>query len=181
MATFTVITEPTAEPVTLLEAKSKLRILHDDEDDLVLGLIKSAREFTKDFCNIYLMPTVIELTMDKWPALEFGLGTSPLISIDSVKYFDTSSPSVETTLTVNTDYYSDTVIEGGRIISIGGWPSVAVRPNAITITMTAGHVSAEKVPQRLKDGILTQIVSLYELDPELDKSAKSILWRNRIL
>jgi len=181
MGAFTVITKPKLEPVTVLEAKGKLGILHDDEDDRISGLIKSAREFTEDYCNIYLMTTVIELTMDRWPATEFGLETSPLQSIDSVKYFDTSSPSTEITLIVDTDYYADTVSEGGRIRSIGGWPSVAVKPNPITITITAGYSSADNVPQRIKDGIMTQVVSLYDLDPDLDKSAKSILWPNRIL
>lgn len=181
MGTFTTITEPTAEPVSILEAKGKLSILHDDEDDRIAGLIKAAREFTEDYCSIYIMPTVIELTLDRWPSSEFGLETSPLQSIDSVKYFDTSSPSVETTLTVDVDYYADTTTEGGRLRTITGWPSVAVRPNPITITMTAGYSSADNVPQRIKEGIMTSIVSLYDLDPDLDKSAKSILWPNRIL
>ncbi len=181
MGTFTIITEPKAEPVTIAEAKGKLSILHDDEDDRISGLIKSAREFTENYCGIYIMPTVIDLNLDRWPSTQFGLATWPLQSIDSVKYYDTSSPSVQLTLVVDVDYYADIITEGGRVRSIGGWPSLASRPNPITIRMTAGYSNASAVPQRIKDGIMTQLVSLYDLDPDLDKASKSILWPNRIL
>lgn len=181
MGAFTIITQPTAEPVTISEAKSKLSILHDDEDDRIAGMIKSAREFAEDYCNIYIMTTVVELTLDRWPGTEFGLNTWPLQSVDSIKYDDTSSQTTEITLIVNTDYYADVKTEGGRIRAISSWPSLATKPNPIRIRMTAGYASASDVPYRIKDGIMTAIVSLYDMDQDLDKSAKSILWPNRIL
>ena len=181
MGTSTVITQPTAEPVTIAEAKSKLSILHDDEDDRISNMIQAAREFAEDYCGIYIMTTVVELAFDAWPGSEILLNTWPLQSIDSVKYDDTSSPSAEITLAVNTDYYADTTTEGGRIKSVSGWPSVATKPNPIRIQMTAGYSSAANVPFRIKEGIMTAIVSLYDMDMDLEKSAKSILWPNRIL
>jgi len=178
---FTVITQPTAEPITVLEAKGKLSILHDDEDDRITGMIKSAREFAEDYCGIYIMTTVVELALDKWPSMDFNLNTWPLQSIDSIKYDDTSSPTAEVTLVENVDYYADTTTEGGRVSNIGGWPSLAIKPNPIRIRMTAGYSSAADVPYRIKEGIMTSVVALYDMDQDLDKAAKSILWQNRIL
>lgn len=181
MGAFTVITEPTAEPITTSEAKVALRILHDDEDDRVNQLIKTAREFAESFCDIYIMTTVVELSLDKWPAVSFSLNTWPLQSIDSIKYDDTSSPSVETTLTVNTDYYADVTTEDGRVTTITGWPSTQVKPNPIRIRMTAGFASAAVVPEQLKDGIKAYAAYLYDQDPDMEKAARKILWAQRVL
>lgn len=181
MGAFTVITEPTAEPVSIKETKEALRILHDDEDDRVVKLIKAAREFAESYCGIYIMPTVVELTLDRFPAVEFGLSTWPIESVDSIKYDDTSSPSAEVTLVVNVDYYADTTTEGGRVTTIKGWPSLAVKPNPIRIRMTAGYTTAEKVPEQIKDGIKAYAAYLYDQDPQLKQSAKNILWPQRIL
>ena len=43
------------EPVTLEEAKKHLRVEHDDEDDLIQGLITTAREYCEGFQNISLI------------------------------------------------------------------------------------------------------------------------------
>lgn len=181
MGTFTVITEPKVEPVTITEAKDKLSILHDDEDNRIACMIKSAREFAEAYCGIYIMPTVVELTLDRWPSTEIFLNTSPLQTIDSVKYDDTSSPFSEVTLIVDVDYYADTISEGGRVRAISSWPSLAAKLNPIRIRMTAGYTDASSVPFRIKEGIMTAVVALYDMDMDLEKSAKSILWPERIL
>ena len=181
MGAFTVITQPTAEPVSIADAKIALRVLHDDEDDRIGQLIKAAREFAEAYCNIYIMTTVVELSLDKWPSASFGLSTWPLQSIDSIKYDDTSSPSVETTLTVNTDYYADVTTQDGRVTTITGWPSIAVKPNPIRIRMTAGYLSAAVVPEQIKEGIKAYTTYLYDQDPDMKKAARRILWPQRIL
>jgi len=181
MGTFTVITPPKIEPVSIAEAKIALRILHDDEDVRISQLIKTAREYAEDYCNIITMTTVIELSFDKWPSNVFSLNKWPLQSIDSIKYDDTSSPSVELTLTENVDYYADIKTENGRISTITGWPSHAVTFNPIRIRMTAGYSSAENVPEQIKDGIKAYAAYLYDQDPDLEKAARKILWPRRIL
>lgn len=181
MAAFTVITEPTDEPVSLQEAKDALRIEDNDEDVRVWNIIRAARMFAEDYCNLRLMSQTVELSLDAWPANEFSLGTWPIITVDSVKYEDTASPTVEQTLVENTDYYADTTIIQGRIRTITGWPSVAVKPNAIKIRMTAGYADQESVPDQIKEGIKAYCAYIYDSDECLKDIAERLLWAARIL
>lgn len=179
MATLTTITAPTVEPVTLTEAKAACRVTHGDDDDLIYGLIKTARQQAEDYCSLRFMTQVVEISMDRWPSLEIELGPWPIQSIDSVKYDDTGSPVTEQTLTVNTDYYSDIVTIGGRIRALSGWPSVAIKPNAIRIRLTVGYSSRALVPERIKEGIKAFVVGMYDNDSDMRSTAKQILWPSR--
>lgn len=181
MGTLTVITEPTQEPVSLAEVKDALKVETTDDDSRLSALIKVARQFAEDYCDTRIMTTIVERSYDAWPAQTLGLNVWPLQSIDSIKYDDTSSPTTEQTLTVNTDYYADTTTEGGRVSTIGGWPSVAVKPKPIRIRMTAGYTSRDNVPDQLKEGIKAYVAYLYEQCPDLKESAKCILRAERRL
>ena len=169
----TVITEPTAEPVTLSEVKAAMGVSHDDDDQMISGYIKSARRWAESYLNTYIMTQVVEITMDAFPGWEFGLGLWPLQSIDSVKYDDTSSPITEQTLTVNTNYYADTTAQCGRIKLIDDIPDVTSRPNAVKIRCTVGYADTsaspadlrDGVPEELKTGLKLYVRGLYESDP----------------
>jgi uncharacterized phiE125 gp8 family phage protein len=175
MATLTVITEPTEEPITLSEAKQALGIEHEDDDIRIDGYITTARRFAEQYCDLKIPSQVVERSYDNWPATEIDLDVWPLQSIDSVKYDDTASPVAEQTLSVNSDYYSDITKEGGRVRSIGGWPSVAVKPTAIRIRMTAGYATQSAIPQTLKDAVKAYVVYLYEQDCDAQEIAMNIL------
>lgn len=180
MATLTVITAPTTEPVTLTEVKSALGVTYSDDDVELTDLIQSAREYIELYTGRRLMTQVLELSFDRWPSVEFPIGEWPLQSIDSVKYDDASSPVTEQTLTVNTDYYADTTTEKGRVRAITSWPSVANQPNAIRVRFTAGYDSADAVPAAIKRGIILWVGGLYQC-PDYIESAKMVLRPYRIL
>lgn len=186
MGTLTVITEPAVEPVTRTEAKLALRVDHDDDDSRIDALIEAARHFAESYTGLYIMPQTVELALDAWPASTFDLGVWPLESIDSVKYDDTSSPVTEQTLTANTDYIADTTTRGGRLTTVGGWPTVAARPNPIRIRMTAGYPLAGSpltgdAPESIKEGVLAYVMFLYDNDVKMKTAAEAILWQHRIL
>ena len=181
MGTLTTTVEPKKEPVSLEEAKRSLGVTEDDDDSRIVGYIKAARKYAEAFCNIRIMTQTVELTLDYWPSSIILLGTWPIQSVVSLKYFDTASPSVEQTLVADVDYYADVTTIQGRINSISGWPSVACKPNAITITMTAGYSSSDLVPENLKDGIKAFIGYLYECDPEMKSIAETMFWPNKII
>lgn len=174
MSTLTVITAPTLEPVTVEELKKALRIDFGDDDARLRALIKSARQWAEHYTNLHIMSQVVERTYEGWPGYEFPLDVWPIQSIDTVAYYDTASPSVEQTLTVNTDYYADSTTVGGKLRTIGGWPSVAVRPNAIRVRMTAGYSSADNVDPVIKEGIKAYCLHLYDMLPIA--TAENILW-----
>ena len=168
-----IITEPTAEPITLTEAKSAMGVSHDDDDQMITGYIKAARRWAESYLNAYLMTQVIEVTMDAFPGWEFGLGLWPIQSVDSVKYDDTSSPITEVTLTENTNYYADVLAKCGRIKLIDEIPDVTSRPNAVKIRATVGYADTgaspadvrDGVPEEIKTGIKLYVRGLYESDP----------------
>jgi uncharacterized phiE125 gp8 family phage protein len=171
----TVTTAPTEEPITLSEAKQALAIEHDEDDIRIDGYIETARQFAEQYCDIKIPSQVVQRSFDNWPSTEIDLDVWPLQSIDSVKYDDTASPVAEQTLTADTDYYRDTITEGGRVRTITGWPSHAVKPNAIRISMTAGYASRSAIPQTLKDALKAYVVYLYEQDCDAQEIAMNIL------
>jgi len=179
MGALKVITEPTIEPVTIEEAKLAIGIDDDEDDVRIEGLIQAARIFAEDFCDLRIMSQVVERSYDHWPAAVIHLDVWPLQSIDSVKYDDTASPVAEQTLTVDEDYYADTTTEGGRVVSVSGWPSHAAQPNPIRIRMTAGYASQKLVPESLKSGIKAYVVYLFEQNCDLRQVAKDILRGSR--
>lgn len=181
MATLTVITQPKNEPVTLDEAKSALSILHDDEDVRIMSLIKSGREYSEIFCGVTLMTTVIELSMDTFTNTTILLSTTPLQSVDSVKYLSTASPETEVTLVQDTDYFANTTIEGGEVTAISGWPSTSNKPNSVKIRFTAGYADVDRVPEQFKDAIKSYVVYLYDNEKAMLDATRSILWPHRIL
>lgn len=146
-----------------------------------MTLIKSGREFSEIFCAVVLMTTVLELSMDNFTSNRFSLLTTPIQSVDSVKYLSTGSPQTEITLVENVDYYIDTTIEGGEIIAVSGWPSTSNRPNSVKIRFTAGYLSSDRVPQQFKDAIKSYVVYLYDSEQSMLDTTRSILWPYRIL
>lgn len=188
MGALTVITAPTVEPVTLAEAKAVLRVNDSNSNTLITAHIQAAREFAEEYLGLRLVSQVVELTLDRWPGTTFALGVWPIISIDSIKYDDTASPVTEQTLVANTDYYTDIVTTYGRVTTIGGWPSVAVKPNPIRIRMTAGYADsasspqdlADNVPEAIKHGIKLYVAYLFFADDAYRVAAENALRVNRV-
>lgn len=154
------ITAPAAEPVSVATAKAFLRVDGSDDDSLITSLIKSAREKGEELSRRAFITQTWEMTMDKWPAdgSPLKLLRPPLISVTSVKYFD--SDNVEHTWT---DYVVDIASEPGAII-FTSLPSASLRESgAITIRFVAGYGAADtNVPERIKTAVLALVAHWYE-------------------
>lgn len=181
MGTLTVITQPTVEPVTLEDAKKALGVDHDDDDLRIEGYLQAARHYAEAYLSLKIPSQVIERSYDAWPSSAFNLDVWPIQSIDSVIYDDTGSPVTAQTLVLNTDYYADTTTVGGRITTISGWPSTAIKPNPIRVRMTAGYATPDDVPMNIREGIKAYVVYLYEQNCDMDQVARNILWPARRL
>lgn len=154
---------PTSEPVTTAEAKSHLRVDISDDDTLIGSLVTAAREY----CEIYTGRSFAVRTYradmagfadDIW--LPFG----PVINIESVKYYDTASPSVQQTWAATNYHLFYNTLERQSGVS---FPSVGTRPDAVQITYRAGYVTnaspeVENIPQAVKQAILLMVGDLYE-------------------
>jgi len=153
------VTPPAAEPVTLAEAKTHLRVTAADEDTLIDSLIPTARQWAEDFTRRALITQTWDYTLDAF-ADEIEIPLPPLQSITSVKYLDTDG--VEQTL-ATTEYTVDTAATRGLVRLAYGksWPSVRDQANAVTIRFVAGYGNAPAVPAPIKAACLLMLGELY--------------------
>lgn len=85
-----IITSPSVEPITLEEAKQHLRVDGNDDDILIMSLIKQAREWCEDFQNRKYITQTLELVLDTFPngnTIVFN-SVSPVQKVESIKYYD---------------------------------------------------------------------------------------------
>jgi uncharacterized phiE125 gp8 family phage protein len=143
------------EPVTVAEAKARLIIDFDDDDELLSQLITSCRQTIENYCHISIVEKIVTVTADsscyvkgysnKFQELPYG----PVKSFLSAGYMDQDTDLV--TLDLNEGYF----LKGSDYQSIrvpGNYE------NAI-LSYIAGY---DECPAQLKEAILAEIVFRYE-------------------
>jgi uncharacterized phiE125 gp8 family phage protein len=170
---YSVITsaEPAAEPLSLAETKTHLRVDDDitDQDDLIAGLIGGAREWCENYTRRSFVRRTLQLRMDAFPC-EFRLPYGPVSSVQSVEYIDSGGA---TAILAADQYQVDTQSAPARIVPVFGvvWPTVkhgAV--NGVVVNYVAGYAPgdgsptnhAANVPKSIKAAMLLLIAHLYE-------------------
>ncbi|MBN9244185.1 MAG: phage head-tail connector protein [Mesorhizobium sp.] len=152
--------DPGAEPVTLAEAKAHLRIDHGDDDDLLAGLIRAARQEVERSTGIALLAQSWRLVLDDWPQTGCTLvRIYPLIEIQAVTAFGSEG---EGSVVDPATYQIDTVSRPARIHFTA--PVAPLRAmNGLEIDFTAGFGEAgTDVPDPLKRAILLLVAHWYE-------------------
>ena len=189
---------PTEEPLELLEVKTHLRISVNDDDQLILAIIKSVRDILERTMRRQFVTATYTLSLDEFPSANVSSGFSagrfitlprpPLQSVTSIVYFD--SDNVLQTL-ATTVYGVDTKSEPGRIYLKSGqsWPSTYDVPGAVTITYKAGWTSANLIPPSILSAMYLYIGHLYEhreaaislhVPQEIPFGLKTLIWLNRV-
>ena len=157
-------TAPTVEPVTIEQAKEVLRVDFDDDNARIGRLISAARKRIEDSTNRQLINATWTLNLDSFPGSDaICLPKSPLSSVTSVKYYDTSS--VQQTL--STDVYdtdTTTIIPRIFLKYNQSWPSDSRgHTNDIEIIFVAGYGSATTaVPESSRQALLMWVQWLYD-------------------
>lgn len=67
MASLIIETQPSAEPVALVDMKNFLRVEFTDDDALITGMIQAAREAVEAFCNRSLVQKGYRQSLDSFP------------------------------------------------------------------------------------------------------------------
>jgi uncharacterized phiE125 gp8 family phage protein len=160
-------TDLTTEPVTSTEAKLFCKVTGTAEDSIFTILITSARqaleEYTQSsFVEKTLHATWLEVPEDNLLELPYG----PIISVDKVYWIDEEGTEEEATL--NSDYW----VYGDQdaIVKIGSyWSSGINTPRAVRVEYTAGYgdTNTETLPSALKQAILKQVATDYELREDI--------------
>jgi uncharacterized phiE125 gp8 family phage protein len=170
MARLQLITAPTAEPISLVEARLHLRLdatgspaAHPD-DSLVSSLITAVRQHLegKDgWLGRALVTQTWELVLDEFPDNEIRIPLPALQSIVSIKYDDAAG--AEQTVSAS-DYVIDVVSEPGWVLPVTGvsWPDTYDTVNAVRVRFTAGYGNAASVPEAIKSAMKLIIGDLYE-------------------
>lgn len=171
---YRVIIPPTAEHITLDEARLHLRLdaydspaAHPD-DPLISALITTAREWAETFTGRAIAVVTAEFTLDCFPryARSIALPKAPGFSVAFVRYFDTAG--VERDLSGwAVDWYQTP--PRVQLNPGASWPdSQEQKPNAIRIRFTAGYPGAgdspaeETLPSSIKSAMLLVLAHLYE-------------------
>jgi len=103
-----VITDLSSEPVTLAQAKNKIKATYGTdatEDAEITEMIKAARQLIEEYADLSLGKKTIDIFFhaDEIAAKRVRLPAGPHGDITHVKRVD--QEGTETTLTLNTDYY----------------------------------------------------------------------------
>ena len=170
------VTPPTEEPVSLLEAKLHLRVDFDEDDMLIASLITAARQAAETLTGRQLTTARWKQVLDCFPGPSLMgvpagqtftlpghailLAKAPVQSVVSINYLDMGS--VNQTMSALT-YTVDAACEPARITPVFGqiWPICLPQIGAVSVTFDAGYGTASQVPEGIKSWIKLRLGSLY--------------------
>ncbi|MDR7222624.1 head-tail connector protein [Aminobacter aminovorans] len=151
---------PTAEPVTLVDAKAHLRVTHTSEDGLISGLIRAAREDVERATGMALIDQTWRLVLDRWPADNFVmLMRHPVRQVLSVTIFGSEGAA---SIVNPADYQLDMLSRPARI-HFDRAPERLRVMNGVEIDFRTGFGEAgTDVPDLLKRAVLLLVAHWYD-------------------
>ena len=172
-----VVTAPSAEPVTTDEVKLWLRVDDTADDALIAGLITAARSIFEQLTGRALVETTYLATWDGLPRVgtyggaglsrELELPRAPFAATSPVawlKYLD--EDGVEQTV-ASSDYTVETGRDAARyprlvLNEAASWPTLGSYPGALRCQFTAGYGAASDVPAEIKVCLKQLVTHLYQ-------------------
>jgi hypothetical protein len=201
--TVTLVTGPTADPVTLDEAKNYARITATAEDAIIAAYITSATSFAEQYLRRSLITQTRKLTLDLpgygWardlPEGVYDLPSSaacgdlprvielpygPIQAVSAVTTYDTDNTS---STFDSSNYQVDTAGARLYLSDSAFWPTGLRNYAACEITFTAGYGSTStSIPMPIKTGILMHVQRMYDarIVCELPQECRSLYDAYRI-
>lgn len=142
-----IVEGPAGEPVSLAEAKLRLRIEHDAEDSLIADLIKAAREVLERSLGRALISRRLRQRFEpgRLCGPRINLAFSPLIQVLAVQANGASIPVLRTQA-------------DPACIELASLPLAG----ELVIEYLAGYGQAQDVAQSLRDSILAMVARGYD-------------------
>ena len=161
-----VYTAPSDNCLTSTEVKADLKVETSADDTPIAAKLDAAERAVEEYCNRRLMLATYDLTLSGWPSRGIVLPFSPVISVDSVKYYDDTN-ALQTW--ASTNYKVNASAEPCRINYVSDVPTLYDdRDDAIVIRFKVGYSSSATlatqqaaVPPPLKAAILKLVQDLY--------------------
>ncbi len=159
--THTIITPPAAEPLTLADVKTHLRLDGTAEDALLNSLIAAARQYLEATAGLALITQNLRFYLDDWPQDGLiQLAIAPLQSLESVTVYDATGNPQAVALT---GHVLDAAASPARLF-LPMQPPTSRALNGIEIDVTAGFGNTgADVPDALKRAMLMHVALMYEL------------------
>ena len=152
---------PTEEPVSIAQARQWLKIDTSDEDDLIGGLITSARLMIEATTRRMLMTQSWRLLLDQWPrGIVYQLPLAPVLSVNGVRLIDAlGNPHPLPELL----YWLQASSEKPRLIFNTAPPSPERAAGGIEIDVTVGYgPRRDDVPAPLRQAICMLTAAWFE-------------------
>jgi uncharacterized phiE125 gp8 family phage protein len=154
---------PSAEPISVAEAKAHCRVDSDAEDTLIASLILAARMHIERSLDVALIEQSWSLYLDAWPDRHFvRLPLAPVVSLDAVRLY---SPT-DTNITLDPSlFFLDSAGSRPRLVrrDAQAWPLPGRPANGIEIAFTAGYgPAADDVPMPIRLAIKMLVAHWYE-------------------
>lgn len=152
--TYTVTAEPTEEPITLAQLKTRLRVTVTEFDTELTELLTAARKQLEHDTNRRFVTQTIDIESDSFPSGDvLELRQAPISAVTSISYTDTAG-DVQTFAASN--YTTDLRSTPPRVqvAETTSWPATDDVPNAVKVTVTAGYGAAAAVPVEAKLAIV---------------------------
>jgi uncharacterized phiE125 gp8 family phage protein len=149
---------PIAEPLSLAETKSHLRISHSDDDTYISTLINSARQNVELRYDLCLMAQSWSVFCDRWP--EDGIFHLPLYPISSIVDLKIYGDD-DIAATIDPAHYMlDVASRPSRLVLRRGrsFPQPGRRVNGLEIKIIAGFAA---VPAVIKQALLIIIADFF--------------------
>ena len=147
---------PINEVVSLEKAKEFMRVLEDDQNDVISSMILSATDYASNYTNRQFITATYELYTEIFKQ-DMQLPKNPIQSITSVEYMDENG-----VYQPMTDFYVYGE-NGVSKIHFEDMPTHKEHKNAIRITFVAGYGdNSTDVPSAIISFILVMTSTLYE-------------------
>lgn len=154
---------PTAEPITLDDAVRHLQLAVGDDNSYVQSLIQVARDVTEGQTGRALMSSTWLAATGEWPRCDLlALSVAPLTAVTAVRYYAEGATTL-TTLSAS-EYVVATAVTPAVIVFGETFtrPALAMRPDAVQITFTAGEANPSLVDPSLKHALRILVRHYYD-------------------
>lgn len=182
MSGLEIVTGPTIEPISRIEAREQLRLDDDIDDSQVRSYITASRIWAENYTGRALINTTFAQHLDGyvdntpepyWEGMKTGpslikniseieIAKAPVVSVTDVKYY--KDDNTEHTWAAS-NYYVDIYGDVGKIVlrDNGTFPSDIRASNGIKVTFVAGYgATPNSVPEPIRMAMMQYMSFMYE-------------------